>query len=189
MSKFIYLKVGTILFTSFVLLTGCAVEKSTPSVLPGEEEVYRPPTSVPQTPIVFPLPSLSPTLGEDTHNPLPTSTPECTAGLRFLEDLTIPDGTILEPGQSIDKRWLVENIGTCNWDERFSMHLIAGPPLNALEIQALYPARSGTQAVIRIRFTAPIEPGTYRSAWQAFSPQGESFGDMIYIDFSVSESG
>jgi hypothetical protein len=95
----------------------------------------------------------------------------------------------MDPGQSIDKRWLVENVGTCNWDERFGLHLIDGPSLGAPENLALYPARSGTQSVIRIQFTAPMEPGNYRSAWQAISPLGEPFGDMIYVEFLVSGSG
>jgi hypothetical protein len=34
-------------------------------------------------------------------------------------------------------------------------------------------------------FKAPSEPGSYRSAWQAYNPQGEPFGDPFFIDFVV----
>jgi len=51
--------------------------------------------------------------------------------------------------------------------------------------QALYPARSGSQAIIQLSFIAPNEPGTVRSAWQAYSPEGQAFGDPIYIEILV----
>ena len=55
--------------------------------------------------------------------------------------------------------------------------------------QALFPARSGTQALVRISFTAPEEPGAYRSAWQAFDPQDQPFGDPFFIEVIVPEPG
>ena len=58
--------------------------------------------------------------------------------------------------------------------------------MGAPELQALYPARSGFEAVIRIVFIAPSDPGIYRSEWQAFDPQDVPFGDPIYIDIVVS---
>ena len=36
-----------------------------------------------------------------------------------------------------------------------------------------------------ILFIAPEEPGTYRSAWQARDPQGNLFGDPIFIEIVV----
>ena len=84
------------------------------------------------------------------------------------------------PVRPLDKRWEVENSGTCNWDERYRLQLIAGPEMGAPPEQALYPARSGTQAVIRIVFTAPAEPGTYRSAWQAYNPAGRALWRPIF---------
>jgi hypothetical protein len=89
-------------------------------------------------------------------------------------------------GQGLDKRWQVQNSGTCNWDSSYRMKLIAGPELSAQSEQALYPARSGTEMVIRILFTAPSEAGTYRSAWQAFDPQGEPFGEPFFIEVVVT---
>jgi hypothetical protein len=98
----------------------------------------------------------------------------------------VPDGTIVAPGEVIDKQWQVENSGTCNWNERYRLRRISGPALGAPDEQALYPARGGTQAVIRIQLVAPPDPGTYRSAWQAYNPQGEPFGDPIYVEILVS---
>jgi len=103
-----------------------------------------------------------------------------------VEDLTIPDGSLIPAGQAIEKQWRVENIGTCDWDARYRLKLVDGfPPLGAVGEQALYPARAGTQAVLTINFTAPLKAGTYRTAWQAYSPDGTAFGDAVYMEIIV----
>jgi hypothetical protein len=152
---------------------------------------YLPPTAAAQpASLVLPVQTSAsetvPTVAP-SETPQPTPTLACTAGLTFLSDLTIPDGTIVSPGDSLDKRWQVENSGTCNWDSGHSLRLVAGPDLGAPVEQGLFPARSGARTMIRLLFTAPQEPGTYRSAWQAYDPQGKPFGDSFFIEFVVSE--
>ena len=105
--------------------------------------------------------------------------------LVFVEDITIPDGTQAKTGSTLDKRWKVRNDGTCNWEEGYALRLISGPSMGAPEIQALYPARSGTEAVIRMQFTAPADPGLYRTAWQAYNPSGDRFGDPFFMEIVV----
>jgi hypothetical protein len=157
-----------------LLLTACARPTATP---------YLPPTSdLPATPLVVRLP---PTATGAVDGLRASATPTCQPGLTFQEDLTIPDGTLVSPGEALDKRWLVENSGSCNWDEQYRLKWSAGPDLGAPREQALFPARSGTSATIRIQFVAPAEPGIYRSAWQAHDPAGEPFGDPIYIEIVV----
>jgi hypothetical protein len=102
-----------------------------------------------------------------------------------VQDLTVPDGTLASPGAQLDKRWKVQNSGTCNWDERYQLRLVSGPELGALAAQALYPARSGAEATFRILFTAPREPGVYQSAWQAYDSNGDPFGDLFFIYIEV----
>lgn len=116
---------------------------------------------------------------------IPTATLACTDDLLFIDDLTIPDGTIVSPGSSLDKRWLVENSGDCNWDSRYRLHLIAGTSLGVTSDQSLYPARAGTQADIRIIFSAPQTPGVYISEWQAYNPDGVPFGQSFFIKIVV----
>jgi len=160
-----------------LLLSGCQA---------AETEIYRPPTRV--APLHSPTPTrapatLSPRPVQET--PIATAAPTCTDNLTFQEDLSIPDGTLVSPGEVLDKRWQVLNNGTCNWDAGYRLELLSGPALGAASEQALYPARSGAQAMIRILFTAPAEAGVYQSAWQALDPQGNRFGDPIYIQIVV----
>lgn len=137
---------------------------------------------------LFRLPTHTPTTTNIPVTPLPSATPNCQDGLLYIEDLTIPDGTFVAPGETIDKRWKVANNGSCNWDGRYRLRRISGPDLGAADEQALFPARAGGEAVIRMILTAPDTPGTYRSAWQAYNPLGEPFGDPIFVEIIVASS-
>ncbi len=162
-----------------LVLAACGRQDDAPAPTPTLA-VFQPPT---QDPAVLALQATE--VIRLTAESLPTPTPACVDNLRYLEDLTIEDGSAVAPGATLDKRWRVENSGSCNWKAGYTLRLIAGPDLGAPSPQALFPALSGTQAVIRIVFTAPEEPGAYRSAWQAFDPGGAPFGDPIYIDIQV----
>jgi hypothetical protein len=166
-----------------LVLTACGEQAVTPAPTSG---IYRPPTAV-VAPTVISLPTSNPAFEVPPGGERPTPIPECTNALWFQEDLTIPDGTEVSPGDKLDKRWLVLNNGSCNWDDRYQVRLIGGPNIGAPQLQALYPARSGSEAVIRMNFIAPQEPGAYRSAWQAYDPDGQAFGDPFFIDFVVVE--
>lgn len=163
------------------LLCGYTLACVLPQQLPVSDgtayEPFRPPTAA--LPIlVIGVPQESP--------PIPTPVVDCTNELAFIADLTIPDGTSIAPGSTLDKQWEVENRGTCNWDYRYRLRLIAGSPMGVPAEQALFPARSGSRAMIRILFTSPLEAGSHRSVWQAVNPAGQLFGDQFYIDIIVS---
>jgi hypothetical protein len=174
----LFLKIlpGALFLLFLPLGTAGCIEQPTP---------YRPPTMVIQVTIPAPtavIPSLTP---QPAVTALPVSTPNCVDGLSFIEDLSLPDGSVVKPGALLDKRWRVENSGTCNWDKNYRLKFVSGAELNASLDQALFPARSGAEATIRILFTAPSEAGSYQSAWQAYNPQGQPFGEPIFLQVTV----
>lgn len=150
---------------------------------------FIPPTAQPQLiePTLIIIPTQNIVVIQTTPLPtivIPTATTnpaDCVNNLLFVEDLTIPDNTPIAYGATIDKQWLVQNSGTCNWNADYRLRHIGGGVLGAPEEIALYPAKSGTQATIQITFTAPFADGKYESAWQAFDPSGLAFGDPIFI--------
>jgi hypothetical protein len=156
-----------------ISLAGCRGEE--PSATSTPRPLFVPPTSD----------AASNPEPESLPSPTPTKQGKCVNQLRFLEDLTIPDGTEVKPGKKITKRWLISNEGSCNWNQSYSLRLISGLTLGAKKSQALYPAQQGTEAVLEITFTAPENPGRYNSWWQAFDPQGKRFGDPVYMDITV----
>ncbi len=163
-----------------LLLAACGGE----GVLAPTTGVYRPPTQA----VTATSAPVNPAGAREAAAPeeaRPTPEPSCTNALWFMQDLTIPDGTLVQPGEKLDKRWQVQNAGSCNWNENYQVRLIAGPNMGVPQSQALFPALSGTEVTIRMNLIAPQEPGSYRSAWQAYSPEEEPFGDPFFIDIVV----
>ena len=154
------------------------------------------PTPTPFRPPTLPPPLIEPTLliNSTREAVVVQSTPittiaipptvdaeNCSNDLTFVQDLTIPDNSLVTFGAAIDKQWLVENSGTCHWNADYRLRHVGGALLGAPSEIALYPARAGTQATIQIVFTAPFTDGVYESAWQAYDPDGIALGDAIYI--------
>lgn len=176
-----YSRLASVFVCIFLAVAGC-VPAPTPAVFIAPPNVT--PTSRPTLPAAT---SVAATPTAITEAATPTQSAACENDLTFMQDLTVPDGSVIPAGGSIDKQWLVLNSGTCNWDADYRLKMVAGEALGALTEQALYPAKAGTQAALRLLFTAPIEPGTYQSAWQAFAPDGSIFGDAVFIEIIVSE--
>jgi len=148
--------------------------------------IYVPPTPVPTQPAAgSPVEMQIVPAAQETEQPEAPAEPACIDNLVYLEDLSIPDGTEVGPGESRDKRWKVKNNGTCNWDVNYRIKLVGGPDMGAPQEQTLFPARSGAEAMVRMVFTAPQDAGTYRSAWQAYTPDGTAFGDPFFIEVVV----
>ncbi len=169
---------GLILLLGIFIASACA-PASTPTP-------FIPPTA--QSLLIEPTFIINPTqnVAVIPSTPLPTiastaSADECVNNLTYISDLTVPDGTFISYGATIDKQWLVQNSGTCNWDDTYRLRHIGGATLGAPEELMLFPAKSGTQATVQIIFTAPFTNGEYESAWQAFDSFGLAFGDPIFI--------
>jgi len=172
-----------LLLLTLILASACSpVSTPTPFIPPTSQAPLIEPTL-----IIFP----TPTKNQVQVIVIPTIIPtidqsNCVNNLSFIEDITIPDNSFVPFGSAIDKQWLVENNGTCNWNSGYRLRHVGGAVLGAPEEVAIFPARSGTQMTIQINFTAPFEEGTYESAWQAFDPNGLAFGNLIYIRIIVS---
>lgn len=119
----------------------------------------------------------------------PTMDPQgpCTNSLTFLDDLTVPDGSVFEPNQSFVKQWQIQNSGTCDWSNRYSARNISGFSMGADAKQKLPELATGETGVLEITFTAPPDFGSYYSQWQAYDARGKSFGDDIFVDIVVSQ--
>ncbi len=128
--------------------------------------------------------------------PLSTPTPEpqiiepesasCTNDARFVEDLTVPDGYPVGPGEVLDKRWGVLNAGSCDWGAGYRLVRIDDGIIEAPGELALYPARAGETGVWTIQITAPDQAGEQLASWQAQSPDGALFGDPVFVLIEVA---
>ncbi len=105
----------------------------------------------------------------------------CVNDALFLEDLTLPDQTVVDPGSDLDKRWSVQNSGSCDWGSGYHLLRVSSDAFQATDEIALYPASAGSQAVWQVQLTAPFEPGEHVSIWQARAPDGALFGEQVYL--------
>ena len=181
-----------VFFSALLVVAACSSPTATdpaPASPTTRSTIISSPSPVPQT-TKTPLrestrPAASPTATGPVNTPEPTPTEGCTNDATFLNDITVPDNSIFAPGDSIDKRWSIQNTGTCDWRADYRFVLTSGDGMGAAPETALFPARSGTVATIQVPMTAPAEPGDYISRWQARSPEGNLFGAVVFIKIKV----
>ena len=162
---------GLLLIAGVLFISAC-----TRSALPADQPYFIPPT----------LQGISAPLVLETPTPGPaTATPICENNLVFLRDVTVPDGQHFLAGQTFDKSWEVRNDGSCPWVQGYSLQLVDGIAMGAIDRQSLPQTTSGEAVIITIQFRAPQQPGTYRSAWKAHDQAGQPFGVQIYVEIIV----
>ncbi|MCK6582470.1 MAG: hypothetical protein L6Q49_05160 [Anaerolineales bacterium] len=139
------------------------------------------------TSVVPPTNSPVPT---NTNTPVPTATPVCPQG-QFVTDVTIPDGTIMNPGQTFTKKWRIRNTGTCAWSG-YSMVFDSGDSMSGAASQPIGVVNPGQEIDLEVNLTAPSTAGNYRGYWRIVTNnnvlvpmlngyQGRSF----YVDIKV----
>ena len=99
-----------------------------------------------------------------------------TAGKPSI-DVTIPDGTQLDPGQPFSKTWRVINSGSCTWTNAYGLVWFSGESLSILRKQNFTSAVPSGQSVdITIDMVAPDQAGIHQSYWKFIAPDGSLFG-------------
>ena len=107
----------------------------------------------------------------------PTPTPKPCYQVKFISDVTIPDGSKIVAGTSFTKTWRLENSGTCKWDTGFDLVFVAGNQMGANKVYD-FPkdVQPGGTVDVSIDFVAPLTEGSYTSEWMLFSNNGIRFG-------------
>ncbi len=130
------------------------------------------------------LPTQTATSLPATNTPAPTDTPEATTNdedcenkAEFVDDISIPDNTVLLPGQIFDKTWRLKNIGTCTWTTSYALFFVEGELMGATSPSALTSeVQPGQEANMTVQFKSPGTPGTYRSDWTLLDANGVKIG-------------
>lgn len=92
-------------------------------------------------------------------------------------DVTIPDGSLLVPGQYFNKTWRLVNAGTCEWTQAYAVVWFSGESFGSRPVQPLrVHANPGESIEISIDLVAPGSPGQYQGYWKLMSPEGRLFG-------------
>jgi hypothetical protein len=145
------------------------------------------PTQAPtRTPTPVPTDTLTPTrTPTSTKTPTPTKTstptktytptPTDTAVVpvaQFIEDVTIPDGTVMEPGQAFTKTWRLKNAGLLEWGEGSNLSFEDGEQMGGASPVAVPNVQPGETVDISVDMAAPAEVGSYFGKWRLLAGGG-----------------
>ncbi|MCA9935052.1 MAG: chitosanase [Ardenticatenaceae bacterium] len=104
---------------------------------------------------------------------------------RYLTDITIPDGSLLTSGATFVKTWRVQNSGETTWHDQYHLVHIGGEPMTTQTSQPLATAAPGAEVDVSVTLTTPEENGRYLSRWRMQDPQGQRFGQVLFLDINV----
>jgi hypothetical protein len=106
--------------------------------------------------------------------------------LSYVADVTIPDSTPMNPGQTFTKTWKVRNTGSCAWDAGFKFAFTGGDNMQAVTYSLPQSVPANTEINISIDMTAPTnKTGNLRSNWRMSTASGQYFGDEVYVLIAV----
>lgn len=159
--------------------TVAALQTSIAQVTPPATEV--PPTRAPTQ-------ALPPTADVRTNTPIPSLTPagnnsNATAvptpcdRAEFVDDVTVPDGTIYAPNAQFVKTWRLKNTGTCTWGDNYRLVFASGDAMGAPASANLPGTVKPQQTVdLSVTLTAPKTPKTYQGNFKLQNGSGQTFG-------------
>lgn len=139
------------------------------------------PTEIPPTVTLAPAATwtMVPTIDRTRpSNTTPTTELPCNlAGAGTPIDVTIPDGTVMAPGESFLKTWRLENVGSCTWTRLYAVTFFSGNSLNAYQSHNLMQeVQPGDMIDVTVEMEAPQAAGVYQSNWMLSNAEGEMFG-------------
>jgi hypothetical protein len=103
----------------------------------------------------------------------------------FLEDVTVPDDTALEPGATFTKTWRVENTSNCDWSSDIVLTFLWGTQMADENEIAVPSTKTGKTVDISIDMIAPTEPGVHIAMWQLQTSDGQQVGVQLYLRIIV----
>jgi len=105
--------------------------------------------------------------------------------LLFVADVTIPDGMVVSPGQSLTKIWRMKNTGSTTWSAGYKLIFVSGNQMGAPSETSI-PSTAPNQTVdLSVPITAPAAAGEHTGYFQLRNPQGTYFGPQIWVKINV----
>ncbi len=105
----------------------------------------------------------------------------------FVADVSVPDNTQFEKGESFTKTWRMKNTGTTGWPED-TVFVFAGDTqlgdVTEVEVGAV---ASGETVDISVEMVAPDEDGTYKSTWALRTGGKNIDGGEAYVQIRIGE--
>ncbi|MGE5249032.1 MAG: NBR1-Ig-like domain-containing protein [Bacteroidota bacterium] len=153
---------------------------STAAALTLQADLTRRAPLLPSVTSTFPIVTTvaPPTLAPSSTFAVASATSSCDIA-DFIQDVTIPDGTLVQPGQAFTKTWRFKNLGSCSWTPAYSLVFSSGDQMNGPLTQALQANVNPGQTVdIPVNLTAPTTAGDYTGNWKLRNASGVIFASF-----------
>jgi hypothetical protein len=211
MSEIKFNQFGVLLIALVMILTGCSSAGTEVSPTPNPETVMTAaaqtaearlteiaksttsPTPV-STTTSLPSPDAGVTGVPETSPPegIPTLTPTVeelltgTDKAAYVMDVTVPDSTEFNSGETFTKVWRLSNIGSSTWSTSYRLTFIGGAQMGGNE-EASIPVSvpPGSTVDVEVELVAPEANGTYRGFWSMKNSAGTLFDNSVYLEIVV----
>jgi uncharacterized protein YkwD len=90
----------------------------------------------------------------------------------LLEDVTVPDNTLMQAGESFTKTWKLQNTGTCPWTG-YTLVFVDGERIEAPDSTIVPQALSGDEVEISVELVAPEADGAYTGNFSLHNVEDE----------------
>ncbi|MEV5501579.1 NBR1-Ig-like domain-containing protein [Nonomuraea fuscirosea] len=107
---------------------------------------------------------------------------------KFEKDVTYPDGTVVESGESFDKTWRIRNTGNIPWHGRYLTRM-NDTPCKAPKRVGIGPVAPGDSVDITVRVRAAGSPGRCKIYWKMTDEDGTPLlagKRPIFLDVTVA---
>lgn len=102
---------------------------------------------------------------------------KCTNAAEFIQDISVPDYSVMRSGERFIKTWQFKNIGTCTWTPDYSLIFVWGAQMGGVSPKPLGQTIAPGQYVeISTELKAPKDVGSYQGSWIFQDPEGNQFG-------------
>ncbi len=92
-------------------------------------------------------------------------------------DLTVPDGEVVRPGETLSKTWRLVNDGACAWTSGYALVFFSGEQMGSPASQYLHEnVEPGGSIDVTVDMVAPLRPGTYQGNWMLSDEDANLFG-------------
>ena len=123
-----------------------------------------------------------------------------------VSDVTVPDDTVLEPGQLFIKSWRMTNSGESIWTEETKLMMEANYDMDMPDVvkaifikpndwidftpggwgTRIFNVGPGTETDLAVILKAPETPGSYQIHFRLVNPSGEIIPTQFWMRFAVS---
>ncbi|KAH9257914.1 hypothetical protein BASA81_003933 [Batrachochytrium salamandrivorans] len=108
---------------------------------------------------------------------------------KFVCDVTLADGSIVRPGEHLQKTWRIRNVGDELWPAGTKLMHVGGDAMGGPRLGQDLPAqvKPGDCVNVTVDLVMPNLPGRYTSYWRLMTPTPTSakFGHRFWVTVNV----